>query len=230
MNRTARRTFFTYLFGACLLGLPVHSYADSQSFGSRAAAPDLRLSFNAFEMAALIGAPAEGEGEAAVDQAEGRELTYKTINFLILVVGLALVLRKPLGGFLASRSAEIHEGLEEGRQALATSQARLSAIEEKLRHLEEEVAAFKAAAIQEMQSERERMRLAAAAEADKMLESARSRMETTVRAAKLELRFYIAGEALKQAEQIIRSRLDDATRGRLVQQFVTRLETAPNQN
>jgi len=140
------------------------------------------------------------------------------------VAVLIFVLRKPLGAFFQPRSAEIREGLEEGRKALADSQARMSAIEAKLRHLEEEIAAFKAAATREMQAERERMRSATVAETEKMLESARSRMEVTTRATKLELRLYVADQALKQAEQMIRGRLDDATRSRLVNQFVARIQ------
>jgi F0F1-type ATP synthase membrane subunit b/b' len=81
-----------------------------------------------------------------------------------------------------------------------------------------------------MGAERQRVQQAAAAEAEKMLESARSRMETTTRAAKLELRFFIAGEAVKQAEQMIRGRLDDAMRSRLVNQFVAKLDVKQNRN
>ncbi|HEV2233985.1 MAG TPA: ATP synthase F0 subunit B [Terriglobia bacterium] len=179
-------------------------------------------------LAAIFLAPPEDEAEAS--NAESKELIYKTINFIILVGGLAFLLRKPLAEFFAQRSADIKGSLEEGRKALEASQARLTAIEEKLKHLEEEIAAFKISAAREMGADRLRVQQAAAAEAEKILESARSRMETTTRAAKLELRYYIAGEALKQAEQMIRGRLDDTMRSRLVSQFVTRLDVKQNMN
>ncbi|MHB8652273.1 MAG: F0F1 ATP synthase subunit B family protein [Terriglobia bacterium] len=179
-------------------------------------------------LAAIFQAPPEGEAETS--NAETKELIYKTINFIILVGGLAFVLRKPLAEFFAQRSADIQRSMEEGRKALEASKARLTAIEEKLKHLEEEIAAFKISAAREMGADRLRVQQAAAAEAEKMLESARSRMETTTRAAKLELRYYIAGEALKQAEQMIRGRLDDTMRSRLVSQFVTKLDAKQNRN
>jgi F-type H+-transporting ATPase subunit b len=179
-------------------------------------------------LAAIFLAPPEGEAEES--KTETKELIYKTINFILLVGGLVFVLRKPLAEFFAQRSADIQGSLEEGRKALEASQARLTAIEEKLRHLEEEISAFKISAAREMGAERQRVQQAAAAEAEKMLESARSRMETTTRAAKLDLRFFIAGEAVKQAEQMIRGRLDDAMRSRLVSQFVAKLDAKQNRN
>jgi F-type H+-transporting ATPase subunit b len=171
---------------------------------------------------AILLAPPEGP--AGEDKGETREIVYKTINFLILAGGLVYLLRKPLADFFTQRSAEIRAGLEEGRKALEASQARLSAVEEKLRRLEEEVAAFKAAAEHEMDAERQRLRQAAESEAQKILESARARMETAARAAQLDLKRYIADQALTQAEQLIRARMDDSTRQRLVRQFVEKLQ------
>lgn len=164
------------------------------------------------------------EEPAAEDKGETRELIFKTINFLILAGALAYLLRKPLADFFTQRSSEIQAGLEEGRKALAESQARLSAVEEKLRRLEEEIAAFKASAEREMDAERQRLRQAAESEAQKILESARARMETASRAAQLDLKRHIADQALMQAEQLIRDRMDDPTQRRLVRQFVDKLQ------
>jgi F-type H+-transporting ATPase subunit b len=226
---------FLAAFFAFILGLPVHVRADSwarvapvaggrRSPWATSAALIQRTTtgIGSPGLAALLMAPPEEPADEG--KAETKELIYKTINFILLVGGLIYVLRKPLGMFFAARSAEIREGLEAGRKALAESQARMSAIEEKLRHLEEEIAAFKDSATREMEAERERMRSATMAETEKMLESARSRMEITTRATKLELRLYVADQALKQAEQMIRGRLDDVTRSRLVSQFVARIQ------
>jgi F-type H+-transporting ATPase subunit b len=245
LRATAQQTLFLTGFFAFILGLPVYVRADSWarvasiegghwSLGATSASL-IRGTFPTIGgptiggpgisspgLAALLMAPPEEPADEG--KAETKELIYKTINFLLLVGGLIYLLRKPMGAFFAARSAEIREGVEEGRKALAESGARMSAIEEKLRHLEEEIAAFKASATREMQAEHERMRLATVAETEKMLESARSRMDITTRATKLELRLFVANEALKQAEQMIRGRLDDATRSRLVQQFVARVQ------
>jgi F-type H+-transporting ATPase subunit b len=169
----------------------------------------------------LAGAP-EGEAEG---KREGRELLYKFINLALLVGALAYLLRKPLADFFAQRSASIRKGLEEGRKALEASRAQLKTVEEKLQHLEEEIAAFRSSAGQEMEAERQRLKLAAAEEAAKILQAARAQTEAAVRAAKLELKSYAAGQAVDLAEAIIRRRLDEAGRKKLVSDFLAEVKS-----
>jgi len=200
-----RRALTRWLLAACLLGL-----AGSLGF-ARTFAQDRSLA---------SASAAEG-GEA--EKREGRELLYKFINLALLVGTLGFLLRKPLAGFFAGRSASIRKGLEEGRKALQVSQAQLKAVEEKLQHLEEEIAAFRASAGREMEAERQRLKLAAAEEAEKILQSARAQTEVAVRAAKLELKSYAAEQAVELAEEIIRRRLDEAGRKKLVEDFLARV-------
>jgi F-type H+-transporting ATPase subunit b len=158
------------------------------------------------------------------------ELLYKTINFVILVGGLGYVLRKPMAEFFSSRSASIRKSLDEGRKALEASQAQLQAVEEKLRGLEAEIAAFKASALQEMEAERLRLQQASAEEAARILESARAQMDTALRGAKLDLKNYAVQQSVTRAEELIRTRLDEAGRRRLVTQFVAQLESKERKN
>jgi F-type H+-transporting ATPase subunit b len=196
------RVLLLSLFTACLLGL--------------AGSPD---SARATSLARSLDSARATEGKEE-GKNEGRELFYKCINLAILVGALAYVLRKPLADFFAQRSASIRKGLEDGRKALEASQAQLKAVEGKLQHLEEEIAAFKASAAREMESERQRLKTAAAEEAEKILQSARAQTEAAVRAAKLELKSYAAGQAVKLAEEIIRRRLDGAAQEELVSDFL----------
>jgi F-type H+-transporting ATPase subunit b len=202
-----RRALARWLFAACLSGL-----AGSLGF-ARTFAQDHSL-------ASARVAEGEETGKKA-----GRELIYKFINLALLVGTLGFLLRKPLVGFFAERSASIRKGLEEGRKALEASQAQLKAVEEKLQHLEEEIAAFRASAGREMEAERQRLKLAAAEEAEKILQSARAQTEVAVRAAKLELKSYLAEQAVELAEEIIRRRLDEAGRRKLVGEFLAQVES-----
>ena len=164
----------------------------------------------------------EGAEEGAPRQ---HEELYKIINFVILVGGLAYLLRKPLVEFLAQRSAAIRKSLDEGRKTLEVSQARLKAVEEKLARLQEEIAAFRAAAAREMEVERKHLQEMAAAEAEKMLQATRAEMDTATKAAMLELRQYAGKQAVELAEQMIRERLDEGGRRRLFNQFLAKLDT-----
>jgi F0F1-type ATP synthase membrane subunit b/b' len=99
-----------------------------------------------------------------------------------------------------------------------------------LQHLEEEIAVFRASAGREMEAERQRLKLAAAEEAEKILQSARAQTEVAVRAAKLELKSYAAEQAVELAEEIIRRRLDEAGRKKLVSDFLAGVESRARQN
>jgi F-type H+-transporting ATPase subunit b len=187
----------------------------------KAASPQLVLAWAA--------APEQEESDNQAAE-ERRELYYKIINFSLLVVALGYVLRKPMAEFFAQRSEGIRKALDEGRAALEQSQAKLSAVEEKLKHLDEEIGAFKASAEKEMQAERQRLAEEAAREAEKILETARVRMDSATRAAKLELQTFTAQQALQLAEQMIRERLDDAARERLVDQFIATLGAGEKRN
>jgi F0F1-type ATP synthase membrane subunit b/b' len=200
-----RRALVLWVFAACLLGL----------WGSPASARTFTL-----DRRVAVALASEGEAE---EKSAGRELLYKFINFALLVGALAFLLRKPLADFFADRSGSIRKSLEEGRKALEASQAQLKSVEEKLQRLEEVIAAFKASAAREMEAERQRLKQAEAEEAEKILQSARAQADIAVRAAKLELKSYAAEQAVKLAEEIIRGRLDEAGRKKLVEEFLARV-------
>ena len=207
------------LAGVCFLGS-----AGAIAGAARASTRSRRsLLLRPLALGSISAAP-----EAESEREGSRELAYKVVNFLILVGALGYLLRKPLRDFLAGRSEAIRKCLDEGRKALEASQAQLQAIENKLRNLEEEIARFKAASAQEMQAERERLRRAAEAEAERMLEFARAQIESAARAARLELKAYAAGQAVDLAEQMVRERLDEAGRRRLVDRFVREVSQRAN--
>lgn len=207
MIRTLRQLTLVGLFGVCLAGFTSSGVAWALGLGRAAAA----------------GAEEKGQEPA-------HALLFKVINFVLLVGGLGYVLRKPAADFFSSRSASIQKSLEEGRKALETSQAQLQAVEEKLRHLEEEIAAFQASAARETEAEHQRLRQATAEEAVRILESARAQMDTAVRGAKLELKNYAAQQAVALAEGLIRERLDESGRRRLVSQFAVTLQAKERKN
>ena len=96
--------------------------------------------------------------------------------------------------------------------------------------LEEEIAAFRAAAAREMEVERKHLQQMAAAEAEKMLQATRAEMDTAAKAAKLELRQYAGQQAVELAEQMIRERLDEGGRQRLFNQLLAKLDPKKKQD
>jgi len=161
---------------------------------------------------------------------ESHHLLLELINFLIMAAVLVYVLRKPMARFFAERLDTIHEGLEEGRRAVAESEAKLAEVEKKLKNLEQEIADFRARSEVEMKAERERLREAGEREAQRVIEFAQTQIEAAVRAAQVELKRYAAAQAVQLAESVIRRRLDEPLRHQLVNQFVTELKEPQSRN
>jgi F-type H+-transporting ATPase subunit b len=162
---------------------------------------------------------AQGE-KSGESNGEPHALLYKIVNFLILVGALGYLLWKPLGDFFRQRAQTITESLQQGRHALGAAHDRLSAIEARLANLDAEIRAFKDSAAHEMEADLQRLRQAAREESERTLTFARLQMEVATRAAGLELKRYTALEAVTLAEGIIRQRLDDQGRRRLVSRFI----------
>lgn len=170
--------------------------------------------------------PDNGPGATAEERGHESDhgALYRWINFVLLAGGLAFLLRKPLSQYFLQRSASIRKSLDEGRKALEKSQAQLQAVEERLRHFEEAMAAFRAAALREMEEEHERIRQTAAQEAEKMMESALRQIDVAGKQAKLELKLFTAQMSVELAEKKIVQRLDEAGQRRMVSHFLTKLE------
>ncbi|MGH9355084.1 MAG: hypothetical protein ACRD10_03055 [Terriglobia bacterium] len=156
----------------------------------------------------------------AAPGAESHEKLFDWINFTILIVVLVYVLRKPAAAFFHDRSAAVRQGLEEGRKALESARTRLEAVEEKMRGLEAEIAALQAQAAKEMVAERERLKIAARKDSERILQSAASTIQHAVDATKAELTAHAMRQAADMAEKVIRERLDENGRARLVKQFL----------
>lgn len=158
------------------------------------------------------------------------EMIFDIVNFVLLVVVLVYLYRKYGAGFYTQRSESIRRSLEEGRKALEASQAQLAAAEEKLARLEDEVAAFKKRTEVEIAEERERTRKTSAEDADKILQHTKSQIQAATTVAKLELKNYVAEQALQQAGSLVRDRLNEKSQRQLVNFFLTDLTSKVSKN
>lgn len=178
----------------------------------------------------LPGGPAASEPrvsaliEAAPAPSESRELLLTWVNFLILAAGLVYLLRRPAADFFADRLDTIHEGLEQGREALRASDAKLAEVEQKIGSLQKEIAEFRSHAERDMKAEAARITEAAEREAERILEFAQTQISAAARAAQADLRRHAAGGAVQLAEELIRQRMDEPARRALVSRFVTDLK------
>jgi F-type H+-transporting ATPase subunit b len=174
--------------------------------------------------------PAAKAAESGEGLGASHELLFETINFILLVGLLVYLYRKRGKAFFGERSEAIRKSLEESRQALERSQARLAEAEKKLAGLQDEVRALKKQAEAEIADEQERMRRAADDEAHRIEEFAKARIQAATNAAKLELKDYVVEQALDQARGMIRERMDEQNRERLVSFFLDDLGSRMKSN
>jgi F0F1-type ATP synthase membrane subunit b/b' len=173
---------------------------------------------------------AAGQSQPAEELHVSHELIFDIVNFILLVGVLVYLYRKHGKAFYIDRSESIRKSLEEGRKALEASQAQLAAAEGKLARLEDEVAALKKRTEAGIAEDQERIRQAAVEEAQKVLEHTKVQIRAATNAAKLELKDYAVKQALGQAASLVRERLDEGNRRRLVDFFLADLNSKISRN
>jgi F-type H+-transporting ATPase subunit b len=85
------------------------------------------------------------EGQEHLDESwDARTEIPRMVNFLIIVVLLWFVLRKPLAGYFSNRREQIQKMLEDAIRAKDEAEAKVEGYRQKISNLEQEVAAIKA--------------------------------------------------------------------------------------
>ena len=183
--------------------------------------------FHIFRVPLLAAAP---PAEQAAEGGASHERLFEAISFVLLAGFLVYLYRKRGSAFFNERSDTIRKSLEEGRQALERSQARLAEAEQKLAGLQDEVRTLKERAEADIAREQERMRQAADEEAHRIEEFARARILAATNSAKLELKDYAVKQALEQARGKIQQRMDEESRKKLLDLFLADLSEKSKSN
>ena len=149
--------------------------------------------------------------------------TYKTMNFVVLAIGLFLLLRKPVSQALNARIQGIKEQLEELELKKKAAEDELARYNEKLATLEGEAEGIVAEYVR--QGEEARVRILAEAEstAEKLEEQAKKNIEHEFNQAKAGLQEEIIDKALLKAEEIIKSRISDDDQVSLVDEYLDKV-------
>jgi F-type H+-transporting ATPase subunit b len=165
------------------------------------------------------GAPAEGQGNH-----EGGGSLLGTLgrvfNFAVLVGVLVYFLRAPIAGYLSRRSTEIRRDLTTAAETREAATAELAAVEQKLKALPGEIEALKVRGAREVAAEEARIRQAADAERERMLEQTRREIDLQVKAAERELTRQAADLAVGLAAERIKQTITSEDQARLVDRYL----------
>jgi len=144
----------------------------------------------------------------------------RIFNVVVLLGGLAYLLRKPLRQFFHNRTAEIQKKLEEADQARLEALRKLSLMEERLQKLDEEVEAIRQQAQADAEAEQRRILERAEEEAERIRSRGRLEIEAGKAQALAELKQFVAEKAVALAEEMIRKEITPADQERLFEQFL----------
>ncbi len=175
---------------------------------------------------AAMSAFAAEEGGSPANQPIGT--TFKWIHFVILA-GLAYWLFAKVLPPVFKRNAEnISAAITKATAAKAEADRRLNEAAAKLASLEKEIAEFRAEALREAAAEAERLRNSARLDVEKIGAAAKSEIEAAERAARLELKAIAATLAVDDAESLVAKQMTPAVQDALINNFVQTLQARPN--
>jgi F-type H+-transporting ATPase subunit b len=170
------------------------------------------------QQAVAQGHTAEGEHQ------EGLMPTVARLaNFAILVGLLVYFLKAPLAGYLQSRGEHIRSELVQAAEMRRASDSQLAEVNRRMAALPAELEALRARGAQDISTEEARIRAAADAERDRLLEQMHREVELQVRAAQTMLR----NETAELATRVARARIEASITGedqmRLVDRYASQL-------
>jgi ATP synthase F0 subunit b len=154
-----------------------------------------------------------------------RDPRWRIVNLLIFVAFLIYILVKKvrIGEVFDNRAATILKELEQARRDKEEAQRRLAEVEARFGRLDQEVAAIRAESEREAAREAERIRQAAAADAEKIRLTAQREIDGAMKAARTELRAFVAGQSVELAETIIRRDIRPEDNKRLLNKYMDEL-------
>jgi F-type H+-transporting ATPase subunit b len=152
------------------------------------------------------------------------DLVYQAVNLAILLVVLVYFARKPIQNFFASRREQIRGDLDEAANLLDTAEARYAEWQRKLIDLERDTEKIRSDGLRVAEEEAARILSDAEAAAGRIQRDAEAAIGQELRRAQAELRAEAATLAMQLAEKILREKLADSDRERLLDEFIVGVE------
>ncbi|WP_084456348.1 F0F1 ATP synthase subunit B family protein [Desulfogranum mediterraneum] len=204
-----------------------HVEAAAESHGETAAQPQDAHGAPAPE---AHGAAADAHGAAGHGAVSGslspeklKDLFWRTVNFIALVILLVKFLGKPIVSGLGGRQKEIREELDELAFKRDQAQSEYTAFEAKLAGMEQEMEKVVEKAIAQAETEKARILSEAEQAAADIKLQAQAAVQGELEDAKRQLRDEVAEQAAAMAEELIVKNLTPADQVTITEQFLERV-------
>ncbi len=149
--------------------------------------------------------------------------TYRVMNFSVLVIGLFILLRKPVSQALNSRIKGIKDQIDELEMKKRDAEKELSQFKEKLNRLEQEAEKLVEEYVRQGEEAKIRILQEAESTAKKLEDQARRNIEHEFNQAKMNLQKDIVEKALVKAEELIKTKITAQDQNKLVDEFLNKV-------
>jgi F-type H+-transporting ATPase subunit b len=149
--------------------------------------------------------------------------TWRVTNFVVLLVALFFILRKPISQALSSRIKNIREQLESLEVQKAEAEKQLAQYNEKLSQLESEAEKIVEGYIKQGHEAKEKILKEAEATAEKLQVQARRNIEHEFGKARQELQREVVEKSLVKAEETLKKAITDQDQDKLVDEYLDKV-------
>jgi F-type H+-transporting ATPase subunit b len=174
---------------------------------------------------AMLAAPlvyaSGGEGPSPWD--DPMKHVGRVLNFIILMAVLIHFLKKPMMSFFSERSTQIQKDLDEATEQRDKAQAALEEYKTKLAGMEQELVKMRVELQKAGELESQKITVNADRMANAMVEAAKLAAEQEVRKARELLKTEAVELAVEMAESLIRDRIDEGDRKRIVEDYLVKV-------
>jgi len=154
----------------------------------------------------------------------GPPIAANVINFILLLVIIYLLARKPITAFLQGRSDTVRDQLKEARRMLDEASSQLGEYSTKLERMDDEMSRLRDEFIAAGESEKERLITEARTKAERMRQDADIRLRQELAQLREELRVEMIEQAITASTALLRAQVKEADQRKLAEDYVERLE------
>ena len=178
-------------------------------------------------MIVLMAAPAMAQEQTTDAATTTTGWVFRWINFAIIVALIVWGFSKA-GPYFGRTAERISQRIAEGKRAREAAENQRRIVQEKMAHLDAEVAQLRADAQRANQNEAQRIRAMAKEEAQHIERAGHAEIAAAEHAARLELKAFAARVAIEQAEVLLREQMTAVTEAAVFRTFVESLEGSGN--
>jgi F-type H+-transporting ATPase subunit b len=151
------------------------------------------------------------------------KLVWRVINTVVLLALLVYFLKQPLATFFSERKGQIQKDLDDARNQRDRAERLIKDYEQKIAGMEKELASMRADLAKSAAVESDKVMVNAERMAEKMVEAAKLTAAQEVRKAKVALKNEAVEMAVQLAETLIREKIDDEDRARIVEDYLAKV-------